>query len=120
MFSIRAQLLKSRVKGGLVFESSPIRLPLVSDTPNATEITTLNFFYSNAQSIKNKLSDLHDILYSFAFKVILFSETWLIPNLSNAMLDPRGLYSIFRKDRDNRFGGGVCIFICNDTDKNCT
>ena len=86
-------------------------------TRNSSSVNVSSFicYYCNAQSIKNKLSDLHDLLYSFEFNVVLLSETWLITNLTDALLDPRGLFTIFRKDRVLRAGGGVCILVLNDS-----
>jgi Reverse transcriptase (RNA-dependent DNA polymerase)/Endonuclease-reverse transcriptase len=60
------------------------------------------------------LTELHDLLYTFEYNVIAISESWLTPLLSNGILDPRGNYTIYRRDRVSRAGGGVCIFISND------
>jgi ribonuclease P/MRP protein subunit RPP40 len=67
----------------------------------------------NARSLKNKLNDLHFVLYgdTCAFDIVCISETWLSKSVSNAMLDPQNLYNIFRLDRKTTTnGGGVCIF----------
>ena len=69
----------------------------------------LHCYYCNARSLKNKLIHLHDILYSGKYNVICISETWLLDKLTNGLLDPKSLFSIYRKDRGGY--GGVCMFI---------
>jgi len=49
-------------------------------------------------------------LYSNFYSIICFSETWISCVFTDGMLDPKGLYYAFRKDRDDGFGG-VVIFI---------
>src|SRR2546425_5746545 len=74
----------------------------------------LNCTLFNARSLKNKLPDLHFILYSetINYDVICITETWLTTSVTDAMLDPKGLYTVYRCDRsDGRIGGGVCVFV---------
>ena len=69
-------------------------------------------FYCNARSLRNNLAELHETLYSGKYKIICFTETWLCSNFSDAQLDPKGVFNIYRKDRKSqRPAGGVCIFI---------
>ena len=70
----------------------------------------LNCFYCNARSIKNKLLELHDVLYGGFYNIVCISESWLSPNMIDGILDPSGLYKIYRKDRVDGYGG-VCIFV---------
>src|SRR5207248_1751756 len=68
--------------------------------------------YFNARSIKNKLADLHYVLYNInAPSVILICETWLNKSIVNSMLDPDCVYDIYCKDRCDKSGGGVLIFV---------
>ena len=64
----------------------------------------------NARSLKNKLPDLHHLLYSQSPDVVLVSETWLHEGFPDSLLDPEGQYNIVRWDRTNSRGGGVAIF----------
>ena len=66
----------------------------------------------NAQSLGNKLQELHYLLYFERFDVVLITESWLDDSFTQGLLDPKLKYNVFRKDR-NRHGGGVCIFISN-------
>ena len=78
-----------------------------------SECNMLKCISFNARSIKNKLPDLHYILYSknYAADLICITETWLNNSVTNAMLDPQNLFNIFRIDRNtSTSGGGVCIF----------
>ena len=68
----------------------------------------------NARSLKNKFSELHELLYggSEAYDIVCITESWLNSTVSDSMLDPNNEYIIFRKDRVNKKkGGGVCVFI---------
>jgi len=68
--------------------------------------------YCNARSLKNKLLNLYDLLYNENFQIVCFTETWLCNNVPDGLLDPRGVFNIFRHDRNSKHvGGGVCIFI---------
>ena len=76
---------------------------------NSSIVSEIKLYYCNARSIKNKLSDLHGLLYMSDYNVIALSETWLLPQLTDAIIDPRGLYTVYRKDRERKVGGGVCL-----------
>ena len=68
----------------------------------------------NAQSIVNKLCELHHILYTDKFDLVFITESWLHAGISSGLLDPEGQYYVIRKDRtdirDCVRGGGVCVF----------
>jgi hypothetical protein len=43
--------------------------------------------------------------------IVVITETWLSPNVSNSAINLNG-FSIFRRDRrDGRRGGGVCVYV---------
>ena len=65
----------------------------------------------NSRSLKNKVNDLHNFLYSNNPRIALFTESWLNDDISDAILDPENNYFVFRSDRKGRNGGGVCAFI---------
>jgi hypothetical protein len=74
----------------------------------------LNCILFNARSLKNKLPDLHFFLYNetINYDVLCITETWLTNSVTDAMLDPKGLYTIYRYDRpEGRTGGGVCVLV---------
>lgn len=70
----------------------------------------------NARSLKNKLPDLHHLLYSFKYHAIFITETWLQDSFLDSLLDPEGLYNIIRTDRNPGNGGGVCIMLQKNID----
>ena len=82
-------------------------VPLSNVRPNSS---ILNVFYCNVRSVKNKLLELHEILYALDFNIIVLTESWLSPLLSNGILDPKGLFNIYRKDRAHGYCD-VCIFV---------
>ena len=71
----------------------------------------LSCIVSNARSLKNKLHDLHYMLYIQSPDIIFFTETWLQEFFPDSLLDPKNNYNILRHDRSYSRGGGVCIFI---------
>lgn len=64
----------------------------------------------NAQSIGNKLLELHYMLYTLSYDVVLVTESWLDASITSGLLDPDDKFYILRNDR-NRKGGGVCVFV---------
>lgn len=71
----------------------------------------LTCFYFNAQSIANKIGELHDILYHISPDCVLVSESWLHADICDGVLDPKSMYNVIRKDRVASRGGGVCAFV---------
>ena len=41
----------------------------------------------------------------------MITESWLNTYIRNGMIDPRGMYSIYRCDRHDRVGGGVLSLV---------
>ena len=70
----------------------------------------LNCLLFNARSLNNKLSTLHNLLYTNSYDVVVVTESWLKSYHSNGLIDPEGRYNIIRHDRLT-MGGGVCSFI---------
>ena len=67
----------------------------------------------------NKLSELHELLYDGATAdCFCITESWLHDEISNGMLDPKSMFSIYRSDRVVDRGGGVCVLI-NHSIKTC-
>ena len=95
----------------------PVTSPLSSlaTLPHTKErdIDILTAFYCNARSLRNNLTELHDLLYSKRFKLLCFTESWLSGGeFNDGVLDPQSKFNIYRWDRKARWpGGGVCIFI---------
>ena len=69
----------------------------------------------NARSIvkPDAFSALYAGIKSNNIDIFCISETWLSYTVSNSQVCPSG-YSILRKDRTNRRGGGVVIVYRND------
>ena len=64
----------------------------------------------NAQSLGNKLQELHYLLYGECFDLVLITESWLDSTFTHGISDPESKYNVYRKDR-NRHGGGICLFV---------
>ena len=65
----------------------------------------------NARSIKNKLCDLHQLIYDSKLEFVFITESWLNDDVTDSMLDPNDQFNVFRRDRIGRNGGGVCALI---------
>jgi hypothetical protein len=48
------------------------------------------------------------------FDIMCFTETWLNTNVANQNISLDNFQSPFRKDRVDRLGGGVTIYVKND------
>ena len=66
----------------------------------------------NVRSLKNRghFVQVKDIVTSHNFDVFTISETWLDHTVSNLEIEIPG-YDIYRIDRQNKRGGGVCAYV---------
>lgn len=76
--------------------------------PYNSEITTLDIFYLNTRSVRNKLERIYDIADNY--HIICFSETHLDDNVDNSSLILEGFDEPIRKDRTHN--GGVLWCTC--------
>ena len=67
----------------------------------------------NARSLNNKLLELHRLLADRP-SVVSITETWLKPDTPDNLLTDSGNYSVYRRDRLDRRGGGVCMLVDNN------
>ena len=68
----------------------------------------LKICYLNAGSIGNKMNELKLLVEVSSYDLVFIVETWLKPNTLNSLICPRG-YSVIRRDRPVRLGGGVLV-----------
>ena len=84
---------------------------------NMKRATSASFLYFNAQSIRNKLTDLKILLETNMYDIVFISETWLTDNdLDSSVLDTTN-YCILRNDRLSHAGGVAAIFKSKYSDK---
>ena len=70
-----------------------------------------SLFLSNSRSLVNKIDELSGTVSLLSLDIVVITETWLSPNVSNSAINLNG-FSIFRRDRrDGRRGGGVCVYV---------
>jgi len=62
----------------------------------ASNVACLMF---NARSLCNKLVELHYLLYSSKFDILLVTESWLRAGITNGLLDPESKFTVLRHDR---------------------
>lgn len=81
----------------------------------AANNTDFCIYYQNTRGLRTKLNTLYMSILSNSFDVVILTETWLIPTISNSeFIDDR--YVVFRCDRNRtatgkRDGGGVLIAV---------
>ena len=89
-------------------------IQLLMKPPFSTiSLNSVSCFLCNARSVVNKLDELHQLLYSGGHDIVFVTESWLHSGVTDGLLDPDCKFRIFRKDRTNSRGGGVCVFIKN-------
>ena len=59
----------------------------------------------NARSIKNKMVELKEKVREY--DIMGITETWLTENNSLTIKE----YNVFRKDREDKKGGGLCLLV---------
>ena len=64
----------------------------------------------NCQSVKHKKDELTSIIKSSDPDIIMFSETWLHPNIKNNEFLP-DYFEVHRRDRPGDAHGGVLLAI---------
>ncbi len=73
----------------------------------------LKCLLANARSLKNKLQDFHAMISTENLDIVAITETWLDTSVLDHEIIPSG-YTIFRRDRINRIGGGVLLAFKNN------
>ena len=68
------------------------------------------FILSNVRSLLSKVEELETVLRSSFINMAFITETWLSENIHDSAVALDG-YSLVRRDRVNKLGGGVCAYI---------
>ena len=83
----------------------------------SSELTLMHSNVRSLLSTDEKLSEIKTLADALSLDVISLSETWLKPNTTNESLlfdNFNDLDHIFRRDRQNRVGGGVITWVRNN------
>ena len=89
--------------------STPIKKKTKPKPLNQIKVLNINF-----QSIVNKVSEFHCLLDIEKPDVVIGTESWLTPDISNNEIFPPG-YTPYRADRSaTTRGGGVFILVQNN------
>jgi hypothetical protein len=98
-----------------ISSASSISDPLLDEFDECiTQFTS--FMHLNVQSLVPKIDLLNVELQKF--DILCFTETWLNTNVANQDISLDNFQSPFRKDRVDRLGGGVAIYVKNDYHEN--
>lgn len=92
--------------------AEPTRTNPSASSHASNQRTKFRIFYCNAGGMSTKLVEFYAAITCNDYEAIVITETWFKPTHHDAEICPPG-WSIFRKDREGRQGGGVMI-ICKD------
>ena len=88
-----------------------IIISLFLNVHECTDVPVLTCYLLNAQSVVNKLRELHYMLYAVKPLLLFVTESWLNMNIPTGYLDPESCFHVLRCDRKVGRGGGVCVFV---------
>ena len=71
---------------------------------------TIECLYLNARSLNNKTNELQTLVTDV--DLVAITETWLKPEIGNCEVLPGNDFTIHRKDRVDRIGGGTLLARC--------
>jgi hypothetical protein len=87
---------------------------LSSASVTGKSVSNLHCYSTNVRSIMNKLPDFNLFIDFNDPDVIALTETWLCDKVPNSLITCSKYYSVYRRDRLSRHGGGVCLIIKNN------
>ena len=70
-------------------------------------------FSSNVRSVRNKVEELQYVSECNRADVLCITESWLTPQIPDSAVKIPG-FNLFRNDRTNTTGGGVCTYLRHD------
>ena len=73
----------------------------------------ISCFYCNARSVINKTDELELYVVEENPDLICITESWANANIGDGEINMNG-YTVFRRDRKNRIGGGVLLYVKNN------
>lgn len=76
----------------------------------ATHFEDLRICHVNCQSLYAHFDEFQHFFLNSGYHIICLSETWLRPEVTDAMVGLAG-YTLFRCDREGRTGGGVAFYL---------
>ena len=65
---------------------------------------------TNANHLMNKLDELYILLSHSIIDIVCLTETWLTTDIPNCLCNLPN-FTLFRRDRTERLGGGVCCYV---------
>ena len=83
-------------------------MPETSNSHAFSSSSTIHIAHVNICSLRNKVHEIHKLIYANAIHILCITETHLDQSVSNCSLNIPN-YSLYRRD-SNLHGGGACIY----------
>jgi hypothetical protein len=92
-------------------------LPLGGLSNNASDPNSMTFYVINPTSLikPSALQQLSTELSQFNIAIAIISESWFTHQHTDQLVEIEG-YTLTRKDRVKKKGGGVCMYVRDDID----
>ncbi|KAJ3639011.1 hypothetical protein MTP99_002338 [Tenebrio molitor] len=103
----RCRKIQRRIRKALLSKDS-----VSADDLNLSTIVGEPIAYTNIASLLAKYDDFCAFVGRDEPSIILLTETWLSSSIPDSLVSIRG-YTLFRRDRFGRRGGGVCMYFAN-------
>lgn len=91
------------------------KISIINHILNSDGLTldrNLKCMFTNARSLASKMGELEALVLEEQIEVVGVAETWLDSSHDWAV-NIQG-FTLFRRDRANRKGGGVCLYVRSD------
>ena len=75
----------------------------------------MTFGHLNIRSLLPKIDEIMNFMPVSNFDIFAVSESWLNDTIIDSEIAIEG-YQVYRKDRPNSVGGGVCLYVKNEYD----
>ena len=79
----------------------------------------VNIVFWITRSLLNKIDDVREKLHDGNISILIFSESWLKPDIPDTLVDIDG-YTLYRQDRNfknkkgyHKRGGGLILYVKN-------
>ena len=96
--------------------SCPANLIHIYERATQDYVISPRFFLSNTTSMVNKLDEICAVVTSNGSDIAVITESWLLSNISNDLINTPGFVAVRRDRPDDQRGSGLSTFINDKLD----